>query len=118
METIDQYLAGLPADQRAALERLRSLIRAAAPDVTEAISYGRPAFRLGGRYFVGFGAAKAHCSFYVGRAPVLEEAAGLAGFRLWKGTISFRPDRPLPAELVRKLVGVRLAEFAAAPGQR
>ncbi len=111
--TIDEYLAGIPHDQRAALERLRDQIHAAAPDATEAISYGRPAFKLDGRYFVGFGAAKEHCSFYAGRAPIEAYADELTGYQLWKGTISFQPDRPLPAELVAKLVQVRLAEYRA-----
>lgn len=109
--TIDEYLASVPDDQRAALERLRGQIHAAAPDASEAISYGMPAFRLDGRWFVGFGVTKEHCSFYAGRAPVEAHAAELSGYRLWKGTINFRADQPLPAELVTKLVQVRLAEY-------
>jgi uncharacterized protein YdhG (YjbR/CyaY superfamily) len=68
-QTIDEYLADLPDDRRGALERLRELIRAAAPEAVEAISYGRPAFRLDGRYFVGFGVTRDGCSFFTGRAP-------------------------------------------------
>lgn len=111
--TIEEYLAGVPDDKRAALERLREQIHAAAPDATEAISYGLPAFKLDGRYFVGFGAAKEHCSFYTGRAPIEAHADELTGYRLWKGTINFQPDQPLPAELVKKLVEVRVAENRA-----
>ena len=110
---IDEYLAGLPDDQRDALERLRGQIRAAAPDAIEAISYAMPAFKLDGRYFVGFGAAKGHVSFYVGRAPVEALADELRGYRLWKGTINFQPEHPLPADLVSRLVQVRVAEFRA-----
>jgi uncharacterized protein YdhG (YjbR/CyaY superfamily) len=111
--TIDEYLAGVPDDQRAALQRLREQIHAAAPDATEAISYGLPAFRLGGRFFAGFGATKTQCSFYAGKAPLEALASELTGYKLWKGTINFRADRPLPAELVTKLVQVRLAEHRA-----
>jgi uncharacterized protein YdhG (YjbR/CyaY superfamily) len=111
--TIDEYLDGVPDDKRAALERLRAQIRAAAPDAIETISYGMPAFKLDGRYFVGFSATKEHCSFYAGKAPTVALADELAGYRLWKGTINFKPDEPLPAELVAKLVGVRVAEFRA-----
>jgi uncharacterized protein YdhG (YjbR/CyaY superfamily) len=109
-QSIDEYLASIPEPQRAALERLRRQIRAAVPDAQEAISYGMPAFRVGEGYFVGFGATKDRCSFYVGRAPVVALAEELAGYRLWKGTVNFRPDLPLPDELVRKLIEVRLAE--------
>jgi uncharacterized protein YdhG (YjbR/CyaY superfamily) len=111
--TIDEYLAGVPDDKRAALDRLRQLIQSAAPEANEAISYGMPAFKLDGRFFVGFGAAKDHCSFYVGRAPLVALATELAGYRLWKGTINFQPDHALPAELVTKLVEMRVAEYRA-----
>ncbi len=67
--TVDEYLAGVPGDKRVALDRLRSQIKAAAPDATESISYGLPTFKLDGRWFVAFGVAKNHCSFYPGAAP-------------------------------------------------
>jgi uncharacterized protein YdhG (YjbR/CyaY superfamily) len=111
--TIDEYLAGVPYDKRAALERLREQIHAAAPDAIEAISYGMPAFKLGRRYFVGFSATKEHCSFYAGKAPTVALADELTGYRLWKGTINFQVDRPIPADLVTKLVRARLAEYEA-----
>lgn len=102
--TIDEYLANVPEDKRAALVRLRNQIRASAPDATEAISYGLPAFRLEGRWLVGFSATKKHCSFYTGAGPIQEHAEELAGYQLWKGTINFPPDRPLPPQLVSQLV--------------
>ncbi len=112
-QTIDEYLAGVPEDKRAALERLRELIRAAAPEAVETISYGRPALRLDGRYFVGFAVTRDACSFFTGRAPIDAHAAELTGYRTWKGTINFRADQPLPADLVRTLVSARIAEFRA-----
>jgi uncharacterized protein YdhG (YjbR/CyaY superfamily) len=111
--TIDEYLAGVPEDKRAALEQLREQIRAVVPDATEVISYGLPTFKLDGRWFVAFGVTKTHCSFYTGGAPLEAHAEELAGYRLWKGTINYPPDQPLPAELVTKLVKVRLAEHRA-----
>ena len=111
--TIDEYLARVPDDQRAALERLRAQIHAAVPDATETISYGLPTFKLNGRWFVAFGVARKHCSFYPGRAPLEALAGELTGYRLWKGTINFPADRPLPADLVKKLIDVRVAEQRA-----
>jgi uncharacterized protein YdhG (YjbR/CyaY superfamily) len=111
--TIDEYLAGVPDDKRVALERLRAQIKAAAPDATESISYGLPTFKLDGQWFVAFGVAKNHCSFYAGAAPLEALAEELAGYRLWKGTINFPADRPLPAELVARLIEVRIAEHRA-----
>ena len=111
--TIDEYLAGVPEDKRAALQRLREQIQAAAPDALEAISYDMPAFRLDGRWFVGFAATRRHCSFYAGRAPIEAHAEELTGYRLRKGTISFLPDQPLQPELVKRLVLARAAEHRA-----
>jgi uncharacterized protein YdhG (YjbR/CyaY superfamily) len=112
--TIDDYLSSIPDDKRAALTRIREQIRAAAPDATEVISYGTPAYRLGERYFMGFSATKRSCSFYAGRAPVQACADELATYRVWKGTINFKPARPLPDELVAKLVQIRLSEYQTA----
>jgi uncharacterized protein YdhG (YjbR/CyaY superfamily) len=111
--TIEEYLACVADDKRPALERLRAQIRAAAPDAIEVMSYGLPTFKLDGRWFVAFGATRQHCSFYTGRAPILACAEALEGYRLWKGTINFRADDPLPEELVTKLIQVRIAENRA-----
>lgn len=111
-KTIDQYLAPLSADQRAALEKLRKSIRAAAPKAVECISYQIPAFRLNGRLLVGFGAAAKHCSFYPGAYPIEACKAALKGYGLSKGTIRFPADKPLPAALVRRLVKARIEQYA------
>ena len=110
--TIDEYLAPLSDDKRAALQKLRRAIRAAAPDAEECISYGIPAVRLGGKMLVWFGAATNHCSFYPGALPIAAHKKELEAYKISKGTIRFTPDRPLPARLVRKLVKTRMAERA------
>jgi uncharacterized protein YdhG (YjbR/CyaY superfamily) len=109
--TIDEYLAPLKSDQRAALQRLRKIIRAAAPRAEERISYQIPAFRLDGKWLLWFGAAANHCALYgVGGIPKDELAAyDTSG----KGTVRFQPDQPLPATLVRRLVKARIAANAA-----
>jgi uncharacterized protein YdhG (YjbR/CyaY superfamily) len=112
-KTIDEYLAALSNDKRAALERLRKTIRAAAPKAEECISYQIPGFRLGGRLLVSFGAAANHCAFYPGAYPVKAHQNELKAYDTSKGTIRFQADRPLPAALVRKLVKTRIAEHTA-----
>jgi len=112
-KTIDEYLEPLAREKRAALEKLRKAIKAAAPGVEECISYGIPAFRLGGRLLVAFGAAKKHCAFYPGAFPVEAHADDLDEYDTSKGTVRFPPESPLPAALVRKLVRTRIAECAA-----
>jgi uncharacterized protein YdhG (YjbR/CyaY superfamily) len=114
IETIDDYLAGIDDEKRRALRKLRKDIRAAAPGVTECISYGLPGFRRNGRTLVWFGAAAKHCSFYPGYLPE-DLAPELARYGTSKGTIRFSPDDPLPAGLVRRLVKARIAKVAARP---
>jgi uncharacterized protein YdhG (YjbR/CyaY superfamily) len=113
--TIDGYLAGLPDDQRAALEKLRQTIRSAAPKAEECISYSMPAFRMNG-VLVGFAAKQNHCALYPFNGSTVKAfKADLKGFETSMGAIRFQPSKPLPAALVRKIVKARLAENAAAP---
>jgi uncharacterized protein YdhG (YjbR/CyaY superfamily) len=108
---VDDYLAAVPADARAALEGLRKTIRAAAPEATEGISYQVPMFKHQGRPLVSFGAAKNHCAFYVMSPDVVSaHASELEGYETGKGSIRFPADKPLPAALVRKLVQARIEE--------
>jgi uncharacterized protein YdhG (YjbR/CyaY superfamily) len=112
-KSIDAYLATLTNDKRLALERLRHLIKAAAPIVEECISYHAPGFRLGGRLLVSFGAAKNHCAFYPGAHTIRVHKKELKGYDIGKGTIRFPVEKPLPVKLVRRLVKSRIAEYAA-----
>jgi len=112
-QTIDEYLALLRDEKRAALEKLRRDIKSAAPKAEECISYQLPAFRLEGRILVAFGAWANHCAFYPGAYPIKAHKDELKAYDTFKGTIRFPADRPLPATLVRKLVKARIAEKAA-----
>jgi uncharacterized protein YdhG (YjbR/CyaY superfamily) len=116
-KSIDEYLAPLSHEQRAALEKLRRDIKAAAPEAEECISYQMPAFRLGGKVLVWFGAAKKHCAFYPGALPIEANKDELKAYKTSKGTIRFQADSPLPAPLVRKLVKSRIAEYDASDPQ-
>lgn len=112
-QTIDEYLAPLTDEKRAALEKLRRAIKSAAPRAEECISYQIPGFRLSGRLLVSFGAAANHCAFYPGAHPVEAHKEELKAYETSKGTIRFQAKSPLPATLVRKLVKTRIAEYAA-----
>jgi uncharacterized protein YdhG (YjbR/CyaY superfamily) len=111
---VDTFLETVPEDVRAALQRLREIIAAAAPEAVEAIAYGVPAFKYRGRPLVSFGAGKGHCAFYVQSPPVMDaHRSELKGYDTSAGTIRFQAAEPLPEELVRKLVRARLAETDA-----
>lgn len=109
-KTIDEYLARLPAKQRAALEKLRATIRSAAPRAEECISYQLPTFKQDGM-LVSFGAWKEHCALY-GLSARFQAGfeKELERYDKSKGTIRFAPEAPLPAALVKRLVRARLAE--------
>lgn len=111
-ETINEYLARVSPEKRAALNKLRRTIHAAFPRAEECISYGIPAFRLDGRVVAWFAAAARHLSFFPG--GVLEPfKAELKDYETSKGTVRFQPDHPLPAALVKKMIKARIARVAA-----
>src|SRR5439155_24664333 len=111
---IEDYLAALPDEQRAALEKLRTTIRVAAPQATEKISYAMPAFQQDGRFLVSYAAFKDHCSLYPASTAVMEALGDeLMPYFSGKGTLRFRVDDPIPTPLVQKIVRVRLQENAA-----
>jgi uncharacterized protein YdhG (YjbR/CyaY superfamily) len=113
--TIDDYLATLPAERRAVLERLRRTINAAAPGAMETIAYQMPALRTrGGQFLVSYAAYKKHYSLFPASGAVIEAlGAELTPYLAGKGTIHFPLDKPIPASLVTKIVKVRVAENAA-----
>lgn len=109
-KTIDEYLAAVAPGKRAALQKLRKIIKAAAPKAEECISYGLAAFRLNGRPLVAFGATANHCAFFpMDGTTVAAFKKELKDYETSKGTIRFQPRRPLPAALVRKIVRARIA---------
>ena len=108
-KTHEDYLAHVSSDKRAALEKLRRAIKAAAPNAEECISYQVPAFRLNGKFLVAYGAAANHCAFYPG-SVLADLKSELRNYDTSKGTLRFPPEKPLPAALVRKLVKLRMAE--------
>ena len=100
--------------QRAALEKIRTSIKAAAPNAVEGFSYGLPAFLIDGKAIAGFAAAKNHCSYYpMSGSVVATMGDALAKYETSKGAVTFPSNKPLPAALVKKLVKCRMAEIAA-----
>ena len=109
---VDEYLAGVPKEARATLEKLRQTIKAAAPKATEVISYAMPMYKQNGMV-LGFAAFKDHCSIFPGSAVMDAHKKELKGYDTSKGTIRFPANKPLPAALIKKLVKARIAENEA-----
>jgi uncharacterized protein YdhG (YjbR/CyaY superfamily) len=109
--SIDDYLATVKGEKRAALDKLRKTIRAVIPKATECISYGIPAFRLDGKVVAGFAATTKGCSFFPFSGSTLRTlAAALDTYEMTKSSLHFDPAEGLPAALVRKLIQARIAE--------
>ncbi|MHB1593275.1 MAG: iron chaperone [Streptosporangiaceae bacterium] len=120
---IDSYLDGLEQPKRATLERLRRTILDVLPDAEQGISYGVPAFRIGGKVIAGFAAFKHHLSYLPHSGSVFPQLGDdLRGYVTSTGALRFGIEEGLPAPLVRKLVEVRLRQAfpagtdAAPPG--
>jgi uncharacterized protein YdhG (YjbR/CyaY superfamily) len=115
---VEKYLADVPDEFRSSIEALRSTIRAAAPDAEEVIGYRMPAFRSNGM-LVYYAAFRDHCSLFVASSRVRARfAEELRPFESGKGTLRFTPDRPIPKNLIRRIVRARLAENAAKASAR
>lgn len=110
--SIDEYIAAFPDDVQAILQSLRATIRAVAPEAEERISYQIPTFMLHG-YLVHFAAYKEHIGFYPTSSGVQAFAHELADYEGTKGTIRFPLSRPLPMDLIRRIVAFRVAENLA-----
>jgi uncharacterized protein YdhG (YjbR/CyaY superfamily) len=111
---VDKYLAKVPQPARSTLQKIRTMVRSAAPrEATEAISYGIPAFKYNGM-LVAYAAFADHCSFFPASGDLLKEfAEDLKDYPCSKGTIRFAVDKPLPAALIKKMVKARVAKNQA-----
>jgi uncharacterized protein YdhG (YjbR/CyaY superfamily) len=103
-ETIDGYLAGFPPAVRKRLAAIRATIRRAVPDAVEAIAYQIPTFRLNGKNLIHFAGFAKHVGVYPAPRQAPEFAGELAAYAGGAGTVQFPHERPLPLDLVRRIV--------------
>ena len=108
-KTIDEYIALFPKDVQEVLEKLRRVIRESAPQAEEAINYGIPTFKLKGN-LVHFAAYKKHIGFYPASSGIKAFEKELSPYQLSKGTVQFPMDKPIPFDVVKKIVAYRVRE--------
>jgi len=106
---IDDHIARSAPEARAALRELRALIRATAPEANERISYGVPTFDLRGRHLVHFAGHARHIGFYPGADAIAAFDEELTPYKRAKGSVQFPVGRPLPVELIRRMVEFRVS---------
>ena len=109
IRTIDEYIATFPESIREILQKIRHAIRESAPQAQEAISYRIPTFKLNGN-LVHFAAFKDHIGFFPTSSGVEAFKEELSGYDTSKGTIRFPLDKPIPLDLIRKIVKSRVKE--------
>ena len=108
--SIDEYIASFPENVQKIMEQLRSTIKAAAPEAGEKISYNMPTFTLNGTYLVYFAGWKNHIAFYGAPRGNAEFPEDLSSYETGKGTMQFPYNKPLPLDLITKIVKFRAAE--------
>lgn len=118
LNDIDKYITGFPKDVQKILEQVRATIKKAAPDAEETISYAIPTFKLKGHYLVYFAGYKNHIGFYP--APRGNDAfkKELSVYKGGKGTVQFPIDKPMPVNLITKIVKFRVKENLEKEGKR
>lgn len=110
--TIDEYISGFPSEVRETLEQVRNTVKAAAPEAIETISYAMPAFKLNKSPLVYFAAFKTHIGFYAlpeGNQAFINE---LSAYKTGKGSIQLPLNKPMPLDLITKIVKFRVEEVS------
>ena len=106
--TVDAYIASFSESTQKTLEKMREVIRAAAPEAVEAMRYGMPTFRLKGKNLIHYAAFTHHFGLYPTPGPIIEFAAELSRYESGKGSIRFPAEEPIPYELITKIVTSRV----------
>jgi uncharacterized protein YdhG (YjbR/CyaY superfamily) len=113
IKKVDEYIAGYPKDVQKLLKQIRSIIFETAPETIESISYGMPAYKLAGKPLVYFAGYENHIGFYATPNGHKKFAKELSKYKQGKGSVQFPIDKPLPLELISKIVKFRVKENIA-----
>ena len=111
--TINEYIAGFPEEVQELLKQIRATIKAQAPEAVESISYGMPAYKTNGKALVYFAGFKNHIGFYATPTGHTEFAEELSKYKQGKGSVQFPLDKPMPLDLISRIVKFRVKENQA-----
>ena len=114
---IDEYISLQPSEVQPLLQKVREAIRDAAPGAAEYISYAMPSFKYNGKILVYFAAHKSHIGFYATPTANVAFKKELAGYKSSKGAVQFPFDRPVPYDLIRRMVQYKLVEITSKSGK-
>ena len=107
---VDEYISNFPKDVQDILLKIRKLVIESAPNASEGIAYGVPAYKLNGKPLVYFAAFKSHIGFYATPGGHSKFKQELSKYKQGKGSVQFPLDEPLPNELIKRMVEFRVRE--------
>ena len=110
-ESVDSYIAGFPPDVQKVLEKIRKIIRKAAPKAEQSISYQIPAYKLNGNVLIYFAGFPRHVSVYPAPREAKEFKKELAAYKGGKGTVQFPLDKKIDYDLISRIVKFKLAKM-------
>ena len=112
-KNIDEYIAAFPDNVQEILQKIRTMIKKAAPSAEETISYKMPTFNLKGQYLIYFAAYKKHIGLYPVPTGDAEFNKEVSAYQTGKGTLQFPLDKPIPYKLISKIVKLKVEENLA-----
>lgn len=118
MTEIDTYISTFPTDVQEILKQIRTIIKKAAPEAVEIIAYGMPAYKTNGKPLVYFAGFKNHIGFYATPTGQEQFSAELSNFKQGKGSVQFSLDKPIPFDLVKRIVEFRVKENSSITTKR
>lgn len=107
MKDVDVYIAQFPKETQEKLRELRVIIKSIVPEIAEAFAYKMPAYRLNGKPFLYFAGYSKHIGFYSMGIGQTEFANELKAYKQGKGSIQFPLDKPLPTDLIRRIIQLK-----------
>jgi uncharacterized protein YdhG (YjbR/CyaY superfamily) len=107
---MDGYIASFPIEKQEILEKIRAIIKNIIPKAEETISYAIPTFKLNGKNLVHFAAFKNHIGFYATPSGHTEFKEELSKYKQGKGSVQFPFDKPIPYDLIKKIVKFKVKE--------
>jgi uncharacterized protein YdhG (YjbR/CyaY superfamily) len=111
-ENFEEYIIPFPAETQKQMEQIRTIIKEAAPQAEEVISYGMPSFRLNGRLLY-FAAYRNHIGFYPMASAIEAFKSSLSDYKWAKGSIQFPLSKPVPVDLISDIVKFRVQQNLA-----
>jgi len=110
MNTVDEYIDAFPEETKKILQQIRGIIKNSAPDAIEGISYGMPSYKVTGKPLVYFAAFKNHIGFYATPTGHTAFVSELSKYKQGKGSVQFPLNKPIPFDLIKKIVDFRYSE--------